>query len=182
MNKKLPIILIVGGITIAAISFFGYQAVNKKSDIQVLQEAMRSYENAEAKKQMEFIELGKKILVTPAVCEQVKALPFFGICELEPYEGEPAPVWNNGLSEAEQNCIVQAFHTTNSHAFKFKEAEYLREVPSDIQVINFSCDVMGAILFTDNIDYDDPDATASELLEIFYRERAGTRSEPKISY
>ena len=77
---------------------------------------------------------------------------------------------------------MKSFHATNSHAFEFREAEYQREVPSDLQVINFSCAVMGAILFTDDIDYDDPDATASELLEVFYRERADTRSEPKISY
>jgi len=182
MKQRLPIILITLGFVIAAISYFGYQAVNKKSDIEVLQETMYSYINAEANKKAALTELGKKIIDAPAVCDQVKALLFFGICDLEPYEGQPVPAWNKGINTAEQDCVVQAFHATNEHAFKFTGDEYQSEVPTDLRVINFGCDVTSVILFDDNISYDDPDASASELLESFYRERAGTRSEPKISY
>ena len=178
MKKHLPIILIVLGLAIAAISYFGYQAVNKKSDIQIMQEYVRSQDN----KQAALVELAKKVLDAPESCKQVKALPFLGICELEPYEGNPAPTWYTGLNDFEKNCIVQAFHVTNEHAYKFRDSEYQSEAPSDIKVIDFSCDVSAATLFDDNIDYEDPNATAAELLESFYRERAGTRSGPKISY
>lgn len=178
MNKKLPFILIILGIAIAAISYFGYQTVNKKSDIQVMQ----SYLNAQADKQVELAALAKTIPEIPEACKQVKALPIFKICDLEPYEGQPTPAWNTGLGDTHQQCIVEAFHVTNEHAFKFRDSEYNRETPKDLAVISFSCGLSSAVLFDDNIDYEDPNASAAELIESFYRERAGTRSGPKISY
>lgn len=175
MKKLLGIISIAVGI---AVIYFSLQAADKKAEAQAMQDAIQSVEDAETA----LIELRKSIPEIAAACQHVKTQPFFDICELEPYEGQPTPVWTTVVKDADQECIVSAFHITNQHAFQFKDREYSKQTPSDMNVISFACDVSSATLFDDNLSIFDPEGSGTALLESFYRERAGTRWGPEKHY
>ena len=182
MSKKLPAILIIGGVVIGAIALFGFRSVNKPSDAELLNQAILDAQAAQRATAARLDEQRKQVLTPPAECESITTRMFFDICETEPYPGQTPPPWNQGLSEAEQKCMLETLHATNDHAFALQQQEYGREPPSDMGVIYFACDVAAATLHADGIGYGDLDASAPELLAAFHRDRASTYYGPERSY
>lgn len=182
MGKKLPAILIIGGIAIAAISIYGYRIVNTPSDAEYLAQAMRDSQAAAQAAQAEIAALRKKVLPVPPDCEPVTTRIFFETCDKEPDEGQTPPPWHVGLSEVEQRCLTGALHATNRHAFALKRQEYLAESPSDMAAIFFACDVASATILNPAIPYGTPDAAATDLLSSFFSERATTHYGPERTY
>jgi hypothetical protein len=177
--KNLPIILIAGGLLVGGITYFGNQIANKPSSDEALLEAIRSQQRTEQAKQVELSELRSLVLKAPASCGGIMTSVFFGLCDKEPYDGVPAPDWKTGLTDAESQCVTDAFHETNQHAYKFMQQEYASDAPSNMQVIQFACDVGGASFYAENIDYGDANGSALELITAFHTERAKGITRPR---
>ena len=182
MSKKLPLILIVGGLLVGGITWLGYTTVNKKSSDQVLLESMaemRANERNEAEKRRELMDM---VLVAPASCEGLNTKFLFDYMEYEPDPGGDWPDWTNLASQAEQSCILDAFHQTNVHAFKIQGKDYKKAAPGTNRVANFMSDVSRASLFTDGVNYGDPDASLEMLVNGYYADRATSAVAPGHDY
>ncbi|NND59816.1 MAG: hypothetical protein HKN49_06060 [Gammaproteobacteria bacterium] len=182
MKKALPVILIVGGIVIAAITYFGYRAANKTSDVEVLQRAIIQQQLDEERKAADLGKLGKQPLQPPAECADVTTAIFFNLCELEGDAGAPEPDWTSAASAPEQVCILAALHRTNEHAYRLQQRQYGDEQRAAARAIDFACDVAAATLYAEGIGYGDTDARAVDLLTAFFAERTESHYGPRRSY
>lgn len=183
MKSKLPLILILGGILIGAITWFGYQGVNKKSSEQILYEGIMEQRQAERDRLDEARRLASRPLTTPASCGGGVTTGFiFEICEGEPDPGADWPEWTEIATAEEQRCILDAFHQTNQLAFLIQDKEYSVETPSTNRVSNFISDLCTAALFTDGVDYGDSDAYAYYLVEGYYKDRSESAVAPGHEY
>jgi hypothetical protein len=175
MKKIIAFLSLTVGLVVL---YFSYQAAEQKAENDAWLDALQTAKDAETA----LVELRKSVPDVPVACMQVKTQPFYDVCDLDPYEGQPIPAWRSVVKEADQSCVLQAFHTTNNHAFKFREGEYDHEAPSDMRVIRFSCAVSSASMFDDNLSIFDSEGSGFALLKAFYTERAETRWGPETSY
>lgn len=178
MKNKLPIILILGGVLIAGITWIGSQNMDYKSDAQIIQEAIWKEQSAAA----EAAGLKTKVLSAPEECRSVTTKFIFDYAELEPDDFVSWPNWTDTANVVEQACILAALHQTNAHAFAIQRKEYTRPDPSNLSTARFINDVSIASSWTDDVDYGDTDASAFALITGFYVDRAKSRLEPGKNY
>ena len=172
MKNWLPWVLILGGAAIAAIVYWGSTEVSKKSDAEILQEAIMSQRAAEEAARQSAEELSQKLLPAPASCAGLVTSVVFAVCDTEPYPEEDWPDWTLIASADEQACLVDAFHQTNAHAYEVRGETYDEEAPTGNRMGWFISAVCGASLFTDGVDYGAADASLSDLIAGFHAERA----------
>ena len=182
MKRFLPIFLIVAGLAIAAITFYGNKTVNKKTDAEYITEGLLEQQAAQQAAAEEAAALATKKLPAPDNCEGLTTGFIYEICETEPYGEEDWPDWRLIANDAEQACVLSTFHQTNKHAAAINGETYDSADPNGNRVGLFLSDVCSASLFTDGIDYGDTDASASALISGFYAERSESRFKPGMDY
>ena len=182
MKRFLPIFLILAGIAIGAIVFIGNKSVNQKTDAEYITEGLLEQQAAQQAAAEEAAALATKKLPAPNNCEGLTTGFIYEICETEPYGEEDWPDWRVIANDAEQACVLSAFHQTNKHAAAINGESYEGEAPNGNRVGLFLSDICGASLFTDGIDYGDADASASVLIAGFYAERSESRFKPGMGY
>ena len=182
MNKIWPVVLILGGIAIAAIVWFGMKSVKTKSDTELLNDAIFEMQAQEEKQREEAATLMATVLPTPDSCAGVTTGIVFAICEGETVDGGPLPDWTAMASPAEQACILDAFHQTNAHAYRIRREDYDGAAPDDVRVKTFVIDLCEAILWSDGIGWGDTDSPLPALIDAFYADRAESRVTPKRPY
>lgn len=182
MKNKMALLLVCGGVVIAGIAILGNSFVSKKSDAELIQEAIFEQNRIATEKRTSAAELSKKILQTPEACQGLTAKFIFDYGDLEPDDFVSWPDWTQTANPAEQDCIVAAFHKTNAHAFAIQGKEYAQGTPVNLSVANFISDIGSATLFTDGIDYGDPDASLFDLISGYFADRAESRVSPGHDY
>jgi hypothetical protein len=182
MNKIWPVALILGGVAIAAIIWFGMKSVNTKSDVELINEAILEMRDQEAQQREDAAMLMATVLPSPGSCAGVTTGIAFAICEGETEHGGPLPDWTAMTSSAEQACILDAFHQTNAHAFRIRGEDYDEAAPDDVRVKTFVADLCDAILWSDGIGWGDTDSPLTALIDAFYADRAESRVTPKRVY
>jgi len=181
MKSKLPLILVLGGLIIAAIVWFGNKSVNQKSDVEYIQEGLMAQREAAESEAQTKRELSATVLKAPNICRDIRAGIFFEVVDTEPDSGD-WPDWRQIASPDEVKCIMAAFHRTNAHAFKIQGKDYDRKRPSANQAANFISDVAVATLDTDGIDYGDVDGSAFVLINGYFAARAKSSFQPGNEY
>ena len=182
MKRFLPMFLILAGIAIGAIAFFGNKTVNQKSDAEYIAEGLQAQRDAEADKAAAIARLSALKLPAPTECEGLTTGFIYEICETEPYGEEDWPDWRLIADAEQQACVLAAFHQTNRHAASINGEVHVSADPNGNRVGVFLADICGASLFTDGIDYGDTDASASDLIAGFYAERSESRVRPGMDY
>ena len=182
MKNILGAVLILGGLAILAIIWFGVNATSQKSDEERLLEAMYELRAAEEKAQAERDVLRAQVLEAPEICKQATTKIIFDIVEGEPDPGADWPDWRVQANGIEMECIREAFHQTNAHALKIRGEDYVRETLPINRSSRFISDVARAALWTDGIDYGDEDASLYDLINGFYADRAESTFQPEQDY
>ena len=182
MNKSLPLTLILGGTAIAVLSWYGYSALQKPSDEEILRAAMQQEAERQAAAAEEADRLRQTALPAPAACQGVTTGFIYAICETEPDPGRDWPDWTALANAAEQACLTETFHQTNTHALAIRREQYEATQPDANRMGRFASDLCGASLFTDGVDWGDTDKPASTLIEGFYADRAESRFAPEQDY
>jgi len=167
----------IGGIT-----WFGSQYASQKSDDQVLQEAMNDLANQQEVAAAEAANLAAKVLTAPAECQGVTTKFVFDYVGLEPDDFVSWPNWTDTASATDQACILAAFHQTNAHAFAIQGQDYVKSDPPNLSVARFVEDLSSAALWTDDVEYDDPNASAFALISGYYVDRAESATKPAQDY
>lgn len=183
MSLKLPLVLIVGGIVIGGISWFGYQYVNKTSDEELILETLQEARIAEEQSSEDREALMRKILPVPSSCATITVKSVSDICDTEPDDFVSWPNWALSATPQEQTCLLDTFYQTNAHASKINGENYERSVPTNRQMGNFACDIYSSIMWIEG-DFDINDTTLSitEFITGFYRHRADSNVKPAQSY
>ncbi len=182
MNKIWPVVLILGGVAIAAIVWLGMKSVNTKSDVELLHEAILEMQATEARQREEAVALMATVLPAPDSCAGVTTGIVFALCEGETEDGGPLPDWTMMASPAEQACILDTFHQTNEHAFTIRREAYDGAAPNDARLMAFVSDLCGAVLWSDGIGWGDTDSPLPALIDAFYVDRADSVVAPTQSY
>lgn len=182
MRSWMAAILILGGIAIAGIAWWGYSTVSKPSDVAALQDAILDQQAREREQAETAAALSTEILAAPDSCVGLTTAFIFNICELEPDPGADWPDWTTIASTAEQVCMVDALEATNAHAHAIQNVEHTPTDPTANQMGRFVSDVCTASLFTDGVDYGDETASASVLIDGFFADRATSRVKPGQDY
>ena len=182
MSKKLPIVLIVGGLVIGGLSWLGYQQMNKKSDDEILMDAAMDLMQQQRHAEEERSTLMTKVLSAPEECEGVKTAIVFQIIEGEPDIGKDWPDWTDFATPKERRCIMTAFHQTNEHAFRIQGKEYKRRKLDINRTSKFISEVATAALFTDGVSFGDEDSSLVTLIDGYFADRATSRTKPGYDY
>ena len=164
--KSLPIVLILGGIAIGGITFYGGQIAGKKSSDMALRDAIVSQQKVERKSEEEIAALRRVVLDVPVACQGVNAKPFYTLCD-----SESAKDWAAGLSATEKDCMLETFHSTNAHAHQMRSQDYTPEAPSALRMNAIVCDIAGQT-YKVQVEWGDETAPASRLITAFHQERA----------
>ncbi len=182
MKSKLPYVLLIGGIVIAGISWWGYQTVSTPTDTEVLHQAILDQHQRDLQQAENAAALSAQVLTAPESCAGLTTAFIFNVCDLEPDPGNNWPDWRTIASPAEQTCIVDALEKTNAHAHAIQNVEHTPADPTTNQAGRFISDVCTASLFTDGVDYGDADASASALIGGFFADRATSAVTPGHDY
>lgn len=174
--------LILGGLIIGGIVIFGSRYASLKSDDQILQEAIWEQSRREDEQQKSAAELIKTVLPTPESCANLKAGFVFDYLDLEPDDLVSWPDWTLHATPAEQTCVLDALHTTNTQAYTLQGREYVIETPSNKSVVRFLDAVGSATLTTEGINYGDPNVPMDLLVGGYFVERTEMRLSAKFAF
>ncbi len=182
MKTILPLILLLGGLAIAAIVWYGNKQTSTQSDDARLMEAILDQQDQARQDADRASRLMAQILPAPATCEGLMTQAVFSLCEMEPDIGNDWPDWKDAASSGEQACLLDAFHQTNAHAYEIRGETYDGADPDNNRMGRFVSDLCTASLWTDGIDYGDGDKSLSDLIAGYYADRATSRVKPAQSY
>jgi len=159
-GKKLGFVLVIGGVVIGAIAYFGNQAVNKKSDMELLMETQRQMEKDAA-------ELAARPLAVPESCKNVSLQVFETVCNNEVYEGEAVIPWATNLTATEASCVGDASVAKRLLDAAKMHREFDPTAPvEDWVTIMFACGVNSDLmLFVEDFDLEDPNNDAFNALD-----------------
>jgi hypothetical protein len=175
MKTKLPLILILSGVLIGVIAYFGSQYANRVSDAELIQQTIFEQQAKQA-------ELLDKVLEAPDECRDLSAKFVFDYADMEPDDLVSWPDWKAFANAAEQACILAALHLTNEQSFALGNEEYTRSDPENLSVAKFIADVARASFASDIVEYWDHSASTHTLLTAYYTDRADSPFKPKFHY
>ena len=180
MKKFLPIMLVAIGFAIAAISYFGYQAASRPSDMEVIRDVLAKQRRAAE----DLATLAKQPPAVPVECRGITSGIFFHVCELDPNDpSKPVPNWEGAGTAEDRSCVAAAFHQTSELAFRLQQRKYTQAAPSSKSIVYFSCDVSHASLYMEgSYDWADANTPLDELLTAYFKDRAETIYGAKKSY
>ncbi len=180
MKKFLPLMLVVMGVAIAAISYFGYQAVNRPSDMDIIRGVLAQQRQAVE----DLAVLAKQPPEVPAECQNVTSSIFFDICDLDPNDPEkPVSDWERVGSVEDRGCVEAAFHVTNERAFTLQQRSYSKAAPVSKDIVYFSCEVTQASLWMEGTyEWGDADTPLDAILTAYFEDRADSTYGAKKSY
>lgn len=181
MKKRLPIMLVLGGVAIAVIVGIGIKMTTTRSDAEIIRDSIHEQRALDARQADDAAVLMATILPVPESCAGLSTRFVFRICDGEPNAGNPWPDWTSVTAPEERACILGAFHQTNAHAHRIQGSRYDMAEPDNERVSAFVSGLCAAVLWADDMTWGD-DKPLGELIEAYYADRAESMIAPKRAY
>lgn len=148
-------LLIIGGIVIAAITLGGYYASRNPGKVA------RLFSSPE---QVVDVSILETTLTAPPDCAGLSSVMFKSVCGKR--DIEPVPLWSEGLDEASRNCLYASFSDTILYMMQYRRepAENFKDYDNDLGVISHACEIVEDL----------PDAKIDDtaaLLDLWYKKR-----------